>query len=36
MRRTRTVLIPRILKNNSRWLPPDSDFDQADFDPDIA
>ena len=26
MRRTRTVLIPRILKDNYQWLPPDSDF----------
>jgi len=28
MRRTRTVLIPRILKDNYQWLPPDSDFQQ--------
>jgi len=29
MRRTRTVLIPRILKDSYHWLPMDSDFDQA-------
>jgi len=29
MRRTRAVLIPRILKDTSQWLPMDSDFDQA-------
>ena len=27
MRRTRTVLIPRILKDNYQWLPPDGDFE---------
>jgi Lrp/AsnC family transcriptional regulator for asnA, asnC and gidA len=29
MRRTRTVLIPRVLKDTHQWLPKDSDFDQA-------
>jgi Lrp/AsnC family transcriptional regulator for asnA, asnC and gidA len=27
IRRTRTVLIPRILKDTYQWLPPDEDFD---------
>jgi DNA-binding Lrp family transcriptional regulator len=30
MRRTRTVLIPRILKDTHQWLPLDSDFDLTD------
>ena len=30
MRRTRTVLIPRIVKESSRWLPPAEAFDQPD------
>lgn len=27
MRRTRTVLLPRILKDNYQWMPPDDDFE---------
>jgi len=30
MRRTRTVLIPSILKDNYQWQPPASDFTQTD------
>ena len=30
MRRTRTVLIPRIIKESSRWLPPEDAFHQPD------
>jgi Lrp/AsnC family transcriptional regulator for asnA, asnC and gidA len=30
MRRTRTVLIPRIIKDSSRWLPPADAFQQPD------
>ena len=36
MRRTRTVLIPRILKDNYRWQPPDSNFEQDNIDPSIT
>jgi DNA-binding Lrp family transcriptional regulator len=28
IRRTRTVLVPRILKNTYEWLPPDSAFEE--------
>lgn len=28
MRRARTVLIPRIIKDSHQWLPPDDSFDQ--------
>jgi len=31
MRRTRTVLIPSVLKDNYQWQPPDNDFEQSDF-----
>jgi len=31
MRRTRTVLIPSILKDTYQWLPSSSDFEQADI-----
>ena len=30
MRRTRAVLIPRIIKDSSRWLPPEDAFQQPD------
>jgi Lrp/AsnC family transcriptional regulator for asnA, asnC and gidA len=30
MRRTRAVLIPRIIKESSRWLPPEDPFNQLD------
>jgi Lrp/AsnC family transcriptional regulator for asnA, asnC and gidA len=36
MRRTRTVLIPSILKDNYQWQPPASDFGQADIDSPIT
>jgi Lrp/AsnC family transcriptional regulator for asnA, asnC and gidA len=33
MRRTRTVLIPSILKDNYQWQPPDSNFEEDDIGP---
>ena len=36
MRRTRTVLIPSILKDNYQWQPPQGDFEGADIDPSIT
>ena len=33
MRRTRTVLIPRIIKDSSNWLPPEDSFNQPDGSP---
>jgi Lrp/AsnC family transcriptional regulator for asnA, asnC and gidA len=33
MRRTRTALIPRILKDTHQWLPPDQAFDHSSEEP---
>lgn len=33
IRRTRTVLVPRIIKDTYQWLPPDAAFDLAGDDP---
>jgi Lrp/AsnC family transcriptional regulator for asnA, asnC and gidA len=30
VRRTRTVLVPRILKNTYEWIPPNTDFEEYD------
>jgi DNA-binding Lrp family transcriptional regulator len=30
MRRTRTILIPQIIKDNYQWVPPDEAFERAD------
>ncbi|MBN1315977.1 MAG: Lrp/AsnC family transcriptional regulator [Anaerolineales bacterium] len=30
--RTKTVLVPRIIKNTYQWIPPESDFDEYDGD----